>query len=114
MFFTRFGQIKEQTCHSRTFCDYDHAEAPHLLPFFSVARIVGLRPRWVRYDKTRRGWHVVIQWNRIMSDSELVALQFALGSDYKRETLNLMRVMARPSNRAQRCRWNILYERKLT
>jgi len=49
-----------------------------------------------------------------MSDSELVALQFALGSDRRRETLNLMRVMSRPSDPKGRNRWNILYERKLT
>ncbi len=49
-----------------------------------------------------------------MSDLEIVALQFALGSDCKRETLNLMRVMSRPSDPKARNRWNILYERKLT
>jgi hypothetical protein len=64
----------------------------------------------VRYDKTRRGWHVLIFVRRKLAPRTVVALQAILGSDYRRETFNLLRVLSlakRPM--FWRERWNVLY-----
>ena len=71
-------------------------------------RLFGLLPKWVRYDRTNRGWHIIIRVNRDLVPLEVVALQTVLGSDRKREAFNLARVMAGGGPK-----WNILFERKL-
>lgn len=74
-------------------------------------------PVCVRYDRTRRGFHVVIWLSESLTRAELVALQACLGSDARREALNLMRVRSMrvygcpPRDRA---RWNLLFEEKLS
>ena len=80
----------------------------------------GLRPNWIRYDRTARGWHIIIRVNRRLSGLECVALQAVLGSDSARETFNLARVMSRSGGSANKKRkaweakrWNILYRVKL-
>lgn len=47
-----------------------------------------------------------------MLPAEIVALQAVLGSDRRRETLNLMRVMSEFGPEGNK-RWNILYRSKL-
>ena len=97
--------------------DFDKHYAPRLSPLFAVLHIIGLRARWIHYERTRRGWHVRIRLEYPLLPAETVALQFALGSDKRRETLNLMRVfwLARKEHKAKWSkRWNILYERKVT
>lgn len=80
----------------------------------AVARILGVRVREVCYTRSRRGWHVSIRWNRAFDRSALVALQAVLGSDPRREALNLMRALAdpQPAKWAAK-RWNILYAWKV-
>lgn len=73
--------------------------------------MLGVSPLFIRHDRTRRGWHVVIRWNRKFEPAERVALQAVLGSDVKRETLNLMRVIG-GRHRGNK-RWNILYSHKI-
>ena len=53
---------------------------------------------------------MVIKLNRSLAAIEMVALQSVLGSDPRRECLNLMRVLY--GGGADR-RWNILYSSKL-
>lgn len=115
-----WGRVKEFARSDTTFCDFDYTSwywrqrGPGLEQVFAVARILSLRPLWIRYDpSTRKGWHVIIQWNRRMAPAEIVALQAVLGSDRRRETLNLMRVMGGLPKEAGG-RWNILYSAKLT
>lgn len=83
---------------------------------FTVARLVGVKPEWFCYERTKRGWHVLIKLQQALRHAEMVALQACLGSDRRREALNLMRVLG------MRCygvtpfwarRWNILYGGKL-
>jgi hypothetical protein len=81
-----------------------------------TSRIIGLRVNFIRYDRTRRGWHIVIRLERRKRKNggftplEKVALQAVFGSDARREALNLMRVI---NGNGKDKRWNILYSRKL-
>jgi hypothetical protein len=106
----RAGVVKATADPFWTYCDYDTREAPRLGRFWSFSKITGLRPRVIRYDRTRRGWHVLICWSRALDAAEQVAIQAALGSDYRRETYNLARVLGGKSSDP---RWNILFERKI-
>jgi hypothetical protein len=96
--------------------DYDFRRVPRVRPLWAVCRIVGVRPLTIRTDRTRRGWHVLIVLAERLCPAEIVALQAIMGSDDRREALNLMRVIAirkRPPAPFWRDRWNILFERKL-
>jgi len=89
----------------------------HLHPIWIVLRAAGLRPRAIATIRTRRGWHIKIHLTRRLAPAELVALQACCGSDRRRETLNLMRILAiarHDPGPFWRARWNLLYSRKLT
>lgn len=105
----RPGIVKERGDRARLFCDYDRPHPPRLNTIMRTLTQVGLTPIAVRYDRTRRGWHVVIVFRRQFTSGEMVALQLALGSDRYRERYNLRRILcgAEPSN------WNLLFESKL-
>jgi hypothetical protein len=77
---------------------------------------VGIRPLWIRTDRTRRGWHLIARIGMSLAPSEIVALQAILGSDDRRETLNLMRAIGLRLHRLPRYwrnRYNLLFDRKL-
>jgi len=93
------------------YLDFDGA-----LPRDIMARIAWCVRVWewtveaVRLDRTRRGWHVIVGVHQQVDPARMVAAQAILGSDYKREAFNLMRV----TNLAHvppfwRERWNVLY-----
>lgn len=95
-------------------CDYDRPAPPRLLTVFRTLGQVLPRPmlrrlEYIRYDRTRRGWHMVVRLGLPLTDGELVALQFALGSDARRERYNLRRVICGAPARE----WNLLFDRKL-
>jgi hypothetical protein len=92
-------------------CDYDNVKGPSLWLVWRVARMLDIEPGFVRIDRTRRGWHLIIEWTRRFSPLQIVAIQCVLGSDSKRELFNLARVF---SGKARNPRWNILFERKVT
>lgn len=98
-----------------THLDFDSpAEALRLGRLMAVARILGIRPHAACWTRTRRGWHVSIRWDRAFDRLALVSLQAILGSDLKRECLNLMRALADPAPAEWAARrWNILYSRKV-
>lgn len=106
--------MKYETNLSRAYIDVDTIRAPALRPYYAVCRIVGVRPLWIAYERTRRGWHVVIQFGSRdrFTPAELVAFQACCGSDIRRESLNLMRVCAIRRGRLPafwRKRWNLLF-----
>jgi hypothetical protein len=112
-----YGVVK--TYDERTdeiFIDVDEKTCPHLRSLWVTSRILGLRPIFIRFDRTRRGWHIVIRLERRKGKNggftplEKVALQAVFGSDVRRESLNLMRVL---HGNGKDKRWNILYSRKL-
>lgn len=134
----RFGIVKETARADRVYIDLDFPKkqsrrllrarrlplniARGVLPISvirAVCSIIGLKPTMVRYDRTARGFHVVIYlpWRQRLPRAECVALQLCLGSDARRETLNLMRARSIRQHGAPphfRNRWNLLFERKLT
>lgn len=64
--------------------------------------------------RTKKGWHIEIHLGTSLQPGETVAAQVLCGSDRKRETLNLMRVLGLKNAPAfWRKRWNILYAEKL-
>lgn len=115
--FDRWGILKHGTDLQCAYIDHDHAVPPRLPQFWPVCRIVGVRPLWIEYQRTKRGWHVRIYLDRPLRAAELVAFQSLCGSDGRREALNLMRVLAIRENRIRskfwRARWNILFAGKL-
>lgn len=67
-------------------------------------------------QRTRHGWHVLIKLREKLQPAEIVALQSIMGSDGRRETLNLMRALHMRKNKVGRFwgkRWNILFGGKL-
>lgn len=86
------------------------------LPRGLIDRIVWAVKLWqwtlvaIRYDRTQRGWHVVVGIQEKVRPALIVAAQAILGSDYKREAFNLMRVQSLAHvPRFWRERWNVLY-----
>lgn len=108
----RAGVVKCAARPEWTYCDYDTARPPALRRFWWLARLTGLRPDAIEYDRTRRGWHVLVRWDRALTPIEQVAIQAALGSDYRRETYNLARVLSGKAD--DNPAWNLLFERKVS
>ena len=95
--------------------DRDDGRAWPLWRLWWVLRLMELRAAWIRYDRTRRGWHVLIAIPAPpLLASEVVALQAVMGSDRDREAFNLNRARLVMRGLAPR-RWrtNVLFERKL-
>lgn len=116
-----YGIIETYDETDKLFIDIDGPIKPGLCSLWSKLRIFGVRPRYIRLDRTRRGWHVLIAlcgWKKrlrrrdkvYVAALEKVALQAVLGSDVKREVLNLMRIF---NGGGKDKRWNILYREKL-
>lgn len=118
------------------FLDYDFRRTPRLAQLFAACHIAGLKVVSIMDRRTKKGWHRVIRLRQRLSPAETVALQAILGSDRRRENLNLMRVLSlrdtvlqqsrvRPTHaRAHLLRsvprkaniqlnWNILFHHKL-
>ena len=86
------------------------------IPANLIDRIVWATKLWqwsveaVRFDRTKNGWHVVVGIHEDVEPAMIVAAQAILGSDYKREAFNLMRVQSLDSvSPFWRERWNVLY-----
>lgn len=112
------GHVRDRVRLDHAYLDFDTRRVPRLRPIWAVCRIVGLRPRSILTRRSsRRGWHVIVRLDRAIQPAELVALQFAFGSDRRRETLNLCRVLGMRESKIRdpfwQVRWNLLYERKL-
>jgi hypothetical protein len=98
-------------------CDFDFARGPSLRPMWVTLRTCALRPRFIEYARTRRGWHVVIGLREPLQPAEQVALQAVLGSDRRREGLNIFRVLSMRRKGASdfwQARWNLLFKGKLS
>lgn len=99
------------------FLDYDMARrVPNAYWLRRQCRLFGLTTRWISYRRTRRGWHVEVNVDVALTESEHVAAQSLLGSDGARESMNLRRALAIRIHGASpfwRKRWNILYSKKL-
>lgn len=118
---SRIGRMKMTTNSRMVYVDCDYRRVPRLRPMWAVCRIVNLRPRAIRTDRTRRGWHVIIEFSRAFTREQLLALQCVfcgfLKGDFNREALNCMRVFAIADDPTianyWKRRWNILFDGKL-
>lgn len=97
--------------------DYDTPSSlPSLKTFLSTLRVIGIKARWFAYRRTRKGWHVEIGIKASLTPPETVAAQAVLGSDIRREAMNLCRVISLRVHKHSpfwRKRWNILFLKKL-
>lgn len=128
----RFGVTEETARPDRLLLDFDLPRvfqrrrltlraARKMCPISIVRAVcskVGLHPIALRYDRTARGFHVVVflPWSERLTRAEIVAMQACLGSDPWRESLNLSRVRALRQFGAPpafRSRWNLLFREKL-
>lgn len=108
--FKTWGEVKETAAANKTLCDFDGSLPADLRARVrAIRRLTGARPVRIRLDRTVRGYHLVIHWDRAWTPFETVALQAILGSDPMREALNFARALARPDPGEF---WNILYSRK--
>lgn len=75
-----------------------------------VCWMQSLRVVWIRYDRTRRGWHVVVCLRRPLGFQRRILLQSLCGSDWVRESWNAARALHwRDVPPFWRCRGNVLY-----
>ena len=110
------GIMEEFSDEFTIMLDYDRKRTPRLLFLFSLFRMCKLRTLFVRDDKTKKGWHRTIKLSSPLPRLAIIAIQALLGSDSRREALNLMRVMRTlrgGMSDFQSRRWNILYASKL-
>lgn len=110
------GIVEEYSDANKIMLDFDRPKTPRLRQVFTLLRMCGLHCLSIRDDRTRKGWHRTILLRESLSREGIIAIQALLGSDRRRETLNLMRVLRtrdRDVSEFQDRRWNILYSRKL-
>lgn len=88
---------------------------PNLIKILAVLRVIGFKAVWISYTRSKHGWHLEVRVNARMIPAEQVAAQAVLGSDIRREAMNLRRAISlrlNPSHFWSK-RWNILYWKKL-
>jgi hypothetical protein len=105
------GVVKAYARPDTTYCDYDSPKAPPVWDVYQLAQRLGIKPLYIREDRTVRGWHRVVRWNRKFEPFCIVAMQLAMGSDLNREGFNLLRVLSGDARKNKR--WNLLFDRKL-
>jgi hypothetical protein len=104
--------------HSEIMLDFDNYSRTGLLRFirshwrflfrFHWPVFGKLRVQHVNVAKTRHGYHVRIRVKNGIPKREMNFLQLALGSDYRRECMNLRRIISCKQMRS----WNVLYRLK--
>lgn len=113
----KFGVVDHVASATSLYIDVDRAVPPKFSDLVSTLRAVGMRPVWTCYRRSARGWHIIVKMRYRIFPGEQIALQVLLGSDRRRETLNIMRLLSirkHGANAFWRKRWNILYRYKLS
>jgi hypothetical protein len=115
--FKRFGKIRTildaWPLGTAAFIDCDSPTATPIPDINAICRSIGVTPKNVGYIRTKRGWHIIVVLHETLSEAELIALQCILGSDRKREALNLKRARVQRCSAFWRSRSNILFEYKV-
>ena len=71
-----------------------------------IMKYMGLKVVDVRCSHTTNGWHLELDVDAEIDDIKAIFMQLALGSDYRREVCNLLRI-------ERGCHdWNTLFKRK--
>ncbi len=94
------------------YCDHDTRTAPTVIPFITeCCKRWGWKLEAIRYDRTRRGWHIIVGVRTRVPPALIVAAQAIWGSDKRREMFNVMRVQNLANvPRFWRSRFNVLYQ----
>lgn len=95
-------------------CDFDGEIPPDVSARVQmVSRVLGFTLEYVRFDRTRHGYHMIVSCEGPrLKPVELVLVQALLGSDWKRETFNARRARTlsrHPFLWRKGPRWNVLY-----
>ena len=69
-------------------------------------------------QRTYKGWHIIVVLDRELAPPEIIALQAILGSDIKREALNMARWLGVRNKynklpKFWKQRWNLLFKEKI-
>lgn len=83
--------------------DFDSKQPRHanFVRVNELLRLMGLTPEWVRYDRTRNGWHMVVRVKEFSTFhdgrkviDEILIAQSVLGDDPRRAAFNFRRLRA--------------------
>jgi hypothetical protein len=74
-----------------------------------VIELLGLKVKYWETYRTNGGWHHYIGVENRLSDLELCLIQALMGSDFKRECFNFLRIR---SGKFAGQSWNVLFKRK--
>jgi len=74
-----------------------------------ISRNFTLKKFIIKKSPSKKGWHIIICIKEEMTDSEIIAWQFALNSDKKRERYNLLR----HTHGNKMKDWNLLFPNKI-
>lgn len=114
---TTYGRVIDHAGPHDLCLDFDRVRhrAMHSARIMMRLRAYRVTPLWTFYHRTAHGWHVWIRVRERLSPITRVALQFALESDPRRESMMLLRVRGLAGQpRYWRSRWNLLFEYKLS
>lgn len=115
MIFRVFGRVDCRGVSDRLLLDFDSPEKPDWNRILRVCRRHRLGLRAARLNRsTNGGWHVVLVLARRVKPWQALVLQSVMGSDWRRESLNLLRLWDGPEPRKRfRWTWNVLYNEKV-
>lgn len=104
-------RVREPCAVTLLYLDFDEKLPKHLEDrILWLCRLCHWPVIAIRLDRTRHGWHVVIGVRRRLAPAIIVAVQAALGSDWKREVFNIVRVQSLHAQSPYwRARWNVLF-----
>ncbi len=105
------GVVKAYWSPQWVMVDYDQPAPPELARFWDLAHLIQWRLEYVRYDRTVRGWHVIVEWEKRVRPIESIAMAALWGGDPIRESFNLARILG--PDRGHNPRWNLLFEYKV-
>lgn len=114
--YDQIGVLVERQRSDTLFLDYDFAGTPKLRATWVDLRLWNLRSQVICDTRTRKGWHRTIRIGKRLPPFAIIAAQCCLGSDRRREALNLMRQLSLRQDGGTRfahSRWNLLFTRKL-
>lgn len=95
--------------------DFDRKRPPVIEDaLYLVCRYCGWNITALSWRRTENGWHVEVFLVRPITPLRAIAAQAILGSDWRREALNLAKWRRRhPRGSLERQEWNVLFTRKI-
>lgn len=113
------GIIDEIHSANMVFIDIDRNNIQWINLMSRIRTFRGLlNPEYFMLQRTNKGWHIVIVFNKRLSPPETIALQSIFGSDLRREALNMARWLGVRDKynklpKFWKQRWNLLFKEKI-